>query len=87
MVTVTDAAGAYMAELLTQANAQEHKAIRLIFDEHGFAPKMDQAREGDIAFSYSGRTVLVLDTLAMQVMEDQTLDVQQTEDGLKIVLR
>jgi len=81
MVTVTDAAGAYMAQLVAHVDAQEDRAIRLIFDEHGFAPKMDQAREGDTAFPYSGRTVLVLDTLAMQVMANQTLDVHQTEDG------
>jgi hypothetical protein len=48
---------------------------------------MDQARAGDTAFSYEGRTVLVLDSLVMQTMADQTLDVQDTEDGLKIVLR
>jgi Fe-S cluster assembly iron-binding protein IscA len=87
MVTVTDAAGAHMAQLLTQVGAQDDLVIRLVLDEHDIVPTMDQARAGDTAFSYEGRTILVLDALVMQTMVDQTLDVQDTEDGLKIVLR
>jgi Fe-S cluster assembly iron-binding protein IscA len=87
MVTVTDAAGAHMAKLLTQVGAQDDLVIRLVLDEHDLVPTMDQARAGDTAFSYKGRTVLVLDSLVVQAMADQTLDVQNTEDGLKIILR
>jgi Fe-S cluster assembly iron-binding protein IscA len=87
MVTVTDAAGAHMAQLLAQVGAQDDLAIRLVLNEHDIVPTMDQARAGDTAFSYEGRTVLVLDSLVVQTMADQTLDVQDTEDGLKIVLR
>jgi hypothetical protein len=76
-----------MAQLLAQVGAQDDLAIRLVLDEHNIVPTMDQARAGDTAFSYEGRTVLVLDALAVQTMADQTLDVQDTEDGLKIVLR
>lgn len=87
MVTVTDAAGAHMAKLLTQAGAQDDLAIRLVLNEHDIVPAMDQPRAGDTAFSYEGRTILVLDSLVVQTVADQTLDVQDTEDGLKIVLR
>jgi Fe-S cluster assembly iron-binding protein IscA len=87
MVTVTAAAGAHMAHLLTQVGAKDDLVIRLVLDEHNIMPTMDQVRAGDTAFSYEGRTVLVLDALVAQTMSDQTLDVQDTEDGLKIVLR
>jgi hypothetical protein len=87
MVAVTDAAGAHMAKLLTQVDAQDDLVIRLVLDEHDLVPTIDQARAGDTAFSYKGRTVLVLDSLVVQAMADQTLDVQDTEDGLKIILR
>jgi len=87
MVTVTDAAGAHMAQLLAQVGARDDLVIRLVLDEHDIVPTMDQGRAGDTAFSYEGRTVLVLDSLVVQTMAEQTLDVQDTEDGLKIVLR
>ena len=86
MVTITDAAGAHMAQLLEQVEAQEDMVIRLVVDERDIMPTIDQARVGDTAFSYEGRTVLVLDELAVQTMADHTLDVQEAEDGLKIVL-
>jgi len=87
MVTVTDAAGAHMAQLLAQVEANKDVAIRLVLDEHNIIPTMDQARVGDTAFSYKGKTVLVLDALVVQAMADHTLDVQEAEDGCKIVLR
>lgn len=87
MVTVSDAAGAHMAQLLAQIGAEDDRVIRLILDAHDIVPTMDQARAGDTAFSYQGRIILVLDALVVQTMADQTLDVQDTKDGLKIVLR
>lgn len=87
MVTVTDAAGAHMAQLLAQVEANKDVAIRLVLNEHNIVPTMDQARVGDTAFSYKGKTVLVLDALVVQAMADHTLDVQEAEDGCKIVLR
>jgi hypothetical protein len=87
MVTVTDAAGAHLAQLLDKVKAQEDTVIRLVLDESDMVPKMDQARAGDTAFSYEGRRSLVLDALVVQAMADKTLDVQDAEDGLKIVLR
>jgi Fe-S cluster assembly iron-binding protein IscA len=86
MVTVTDAAGAHLAQLLAQVDAQEDTVIRLVLDKDDLVPKMDQARVGDTAFSYEGRRILVLDEIVVQAMADKTLDVQDAEDGLKIVL-
>jgi Fe-S cluster assembly iron-binding protein IscA len=87
MVTVTDAAGAHMAQLLSQVETQKDVVIRLVLDERDIVPTMDQPRVGDTAFSYKGKTVLVLDAFVVQAMTDHTLDVQEAEDGCKIILR
>jgi hypothetical protein len=87
MVTVTDAAGAHMAQLLSQVETQKDVVIRLVLDERDIVPTMDQPRVGDTAFSYKGQTVLVLDAFVVQAMADHTLDVQEAEDGCKIILR
>jgi len=87
MVTVTDAAGAHMAQLLSQVETQKDVVIRLVLDERDIVPMMDQPRIGDTAFSYKGKTVLVLDAFVVQAMAAHTLDVQEAEDGCKIILR
>jgi hypothetical protein len=86
MPTVTDTAGAYMAQLLDEAEARDDIAIRLVLADTEIIPKMDHVRPGDTAFSFKGRTILVLDELVMQAMEGKTLDVQDADDGRKIVL-
>ena len=86
MPTVTDTAGAYMAQLLDEAKARDDIAIRLVLADAEITPKMDHAHPGDTAFSFKGRRVLVLDALVMQAMEGKTLDVQDAADGRKIVL-
>jgi hypothetical protein len=87
MVTVTDAAGAHMAQLLSQVETQKDVVIRLVLDERDIVPTMDHPRAGDTAFSYKGKRVLVLDAFVVQAMADHTLDVQEAEDGCKIILR
>jgi hypothetical protein len=87
MVTVTDAAGAHLARLLEQVKVPDNTAVRLLLDESHIVPQMDHARPGDTAFSYEGKTILLLDELTVQSMQDKTLDVQNSDDGPKIVLR
>ena len=86
MPTITETAGAYLVQLLDEAQAQDDIAIRLVLDDTNIMPTMDQARPGDTAFSFDGRRILVLDELVMQAMEGKTLDVQDSNDGPKIVL-
>ena len=87
MVTVTDAAGAHLAQLLSHVDTEGDVVIRLVLDEPDIAPVLDQAQVGDTAFSYKGKRILVLDALVMEAMADHTLDVQETEEGRKIILR
>jgi hypothetical protein len=86
MPTITETAGAYLVQLLDEAQAQDDIAIRLVLDETNITPTMDHARPGDTAFSFDGRRILVLDELVMQAMEGKTLDVQDSSDGPKMVL-
>lgn len=87
MVTVTDAAGAHLARLLEQAQVPDDTAVRLLLDASHVVPQIDQARPGDTVFSYAGKTILLLDELTVRSMQDKTLDVQNSDDGPKIVLQ
>ena len=87
MFTITDAAGEHLTALLENAKAPEETAIRFALEGNTLAPKLDTAHPGDETFAHAGRTVLVLDPDALQVIADGTLDVQPTEEGPKLVLR
>jgi len=81
MLTITDATGEHLTVLLENANAPEQTAIRLAFEGNTLALKLDTAHPGDETFDHAGRTVLVLDPNALQVVADSTIDVRPTEEG------
>ena len=81
MLTVTESATAHLAEILDDADAAEGVAIRFVLDEEGLALTLDGFQEGDYTFSHGERLVLLLDDEASKLLTDQTLDVEDTEDG------
>lgn len=86
MLTVTEAAGSYLADLLTQANAPDDTAIRFVLKDDTITPQVDHERPGDTTFEHAGSTILVLDASLSTVLEEKTLDVQETDDGLQLIL-
>jgi hypothetical protein len=86
MFMMTETAGEYLTAVLDNANASEETVIRFVLEGNALTPKLDSARPGDASFDYEGRRVLVLDTQVSQVLTDSTLDVQSTEEGLKLIL-
>jgi Fe-S cluster assembly iron-binding protein IscA len=86
MFTITEAAGEHLTALLANAKAPEETAIRFALEDNTLAPKLDTAQPGDETFAHAGRTVLVLDPDALQVVADSTLDVRPTDEGPKLVL-
>lgn len=83
MLTITETAGAYLAEILKGEELPEDIAIRLVYEEEGLAMEPDNQRPGDTIFEYEGRLVLMLDEHVAQLLADETLDV----DGTGLALR
>ena len=86
MFMMTETAGEYLTAVLDNANASEETVIRFVLEGNALTPKLDNARPGDASFDYEGRRILVLDAQVSQVLTDSTLDVQSTEEGLKLIL-
>ena len=82
MMTMTDAAGGFLSELLEDAPPET--AIRLVVEPHGLTSKLDTSRPGDTALNHSGRRVLLLDGRASMALSDKKLDVQDTDDGPRL---
>ena len=86
MLTITDAAGAYLTTLLDHANASEETAIRFVLEGSALTPTMDSARPGDATFAHAERTILVLDAEVSDALGEAILDVRPTDNGPNLVL-
>jgi hypothetical protein len=82
MLTVTEDAGALLAEILSQEGLSKDVAIRLVYEGEGLAMQADNERPGDDAFKYEGRTVLVVDKQISELLAENTLDA----DGDRLML-
>ena len=87
MLTMTESAGAHLAQLLSENNASEDITIRFLLIGEQFTPKLDNVCPGDVTFEHAGKTVLVLDEPLSERLADSTLDVRETGDGLRLSLR
>jgi Fe-S cluster assembly iron-binding protein IscA len=86
MLTLTESAGAHLAELLTQAQCPDEVAVRIMREGEGWALQTDTARPGDETFEHEEKTVLVLDEEAATLLTDMTLDIESGETGPSLVL-
>jgi Fe-S cluster assembly iron-binding protein IscA len=88
MLTITEAAGIYLTQILNDAEPPEDATIRIIPGQTGkLALQFDSTRPGDTTFDHNGKTVLILDEQVAQTLVNSTLDVQQADKGAKLVLR
>ena len=83
MLTVTEAAGTLLAQILDQEDLPQEVAIRLVHEGEGVTMQPDSERPGDATFQHEDRTVLLLDEQISQLLTEETLDV----DGEKLALR
>ena len=84
MLTMTDAAGSYLLELVDEADLPEDGVLRLVSTLDGLELTEDLVRPGDTTMEHDGQIVLVLNGPMIQMCADQTLDVTLTPDGLTL---
>ena len=87
MFTVTRPARAYLAARLDSVNAPEGITMRLILQGESLDARVDHVRAGDVTFEHEGQTVLAIDAETAEVLEDYTLEMQETPDGSRLHLR
>lgn len=86
MLQITEEAKAFLARLLEEKNTPENMAARFVFNRDNLTVEIDVPRAGDTRFHYKDRIILVLDEEAAQILDDNTLGTQDTEDGPKLAL-
>ena len=94
ILTMTNEAGAHLArqlELAVQEASQtpEGATFRLARrqgGQGGLELQLDKAQPDDTTLDHEGRTVLVTDPEVAQSLEEKTISVKQTDQGLSLVL-
>lgn len=87
MLTVTEPASVFLADILSQQELPEDVAVRFVVEQNGIAMRPDNERPGDTTFEHSGRTILLLDEQMSGMLANQTLDLEQAGEQPRLALR
>ena len=87
MFSMTEAAGARLAGFLERDEAPEDAVLRLEREEGELTLRHGHAHPGDSTLAHEGRTVLVVHDELYQELADNTLDVEDTDEGPRFHLR
>lgn len=86
MLNVTESASAHLAQLLDEADAPNDAAVRIARSQEGWAILLDNRQPGDQTFEHDGKTVLLVDEMAADLLTDVTLDLDQQEADTRLTL-
>ena len=86
MLTMTEAAGAHLIDLLGEADVPEDVAIRFVVESEELTLRLDKERPGDESLTHEGKTVLLLDEQMSPMLSEKTLDIEPSDDGPKLTL-
>jgi hypothetical protein len=83
VLTVTEAARVFLAELIERRGLSGEIAVRLFYGDRGLVIVGDSERVGDVTFHHEDRTVLLLGEYVAGLLADRCLVV----DGSELKLR
>ncbi|MHC4082635.1 MAG: hypothetical protein ACYS15_19265 [Planctomycetota bacterium] len=86
MLTMTEAAGAHLIDLLGEADVPEDVAIRFVVESEELTLRLDKERPGDESLTHEGKTVLLLDEQMSPMLSEKTLDIEPSDEGPKLTL-
>ncbi|MFA9476826.1 hypothetical protein ACERK3_00835 [Phycisphaerales bacterium AB-hyl4] len=87
MLIMTHTAAEHLRQLLLEADAPEGAAARFVAGPEGLSLHLDKQRSGDEAYEHDGRTVLLVDEQISELLNDRTLDLEETDDGPALTLQ
>ena len=86
MMTLTEAAGDHLAEILNRSDVPDHVAVRFVCRDSEISLSLDNQKSDDMTFDHYGKTVLLLDSHAAEYLDDAKVDTEQTDAGTKLFL-
>ena len=86
MITVTEEAMQYLKKLLLAHTNDPEAGVRLIGRSGKLGVVLDKAAEGDQVIEHEGFKVLLVEQELAGILDEATLDVQDTPDGTGLVV-
>lgn len=87
MLAMTENAGEFLTQMLTEAEASEDVCVRIASKEGQLVLKFDKQGPDDAAYSHEGRTVLVVEEALAQDLQERQIAVEEKESGAHLVLK
>ena len=81
MLTVSPAASERLSQILVDEECPEDIAIRLVLEDNTITMALDHQAADDTTFEHDGRTVLLLDQQVAELLQEETLNVEDTPSG------
>ena len=85
MLTMTDPAGARLADFLSKV--ADGSVVRIVRGKHRFKLEMDRPRKSDETFAHDGRIVLALDERVATSLSSRQLQIRETKAGPRLRLQ
>ncbi len=89
MLSLTEGAGARLADKLAKKSGGDDVALRFIRQEkrRRWTLRLDRPCSSDATFSHGGHIVLVLDEQSSHLLRNRMLDIRETDEGPRLRLR
>jgi hypothetical protein len=88
MLTLTDAAAAFLRKRLAAEKSGPGVTFRLVHDrKRGFTLTLDRLRLGDETFTSRRKLVLLLDASVAELLKDDTLELKPAPGGERLRLK
>jgi len=89
MFTLTEAAGARLADKLAKKSAGDDVALRFTRqgEQRRWTLRLDKHCPADTTFSHEGRIVLMFDEQSSHLLRNRMLDIRETDEGPRLRLR
>ncbi len=77
MLEISPVAAEQLQAALTEASEAEGACVRIAVTESGVQLLIDEQRDGDTALEHEDKVLVVMDSLAAQVLDDRKIDYDQ----------
>ena len=87
MLSITEPAAEHLSKLLNEADAPEGSAARFVASQEGLSLQVDSPQADDKTVEHQGKTLLIMDSQVAELLDDKTLELEETEDGPTLTVR
>lgn len=87
MFQVSDGATEVLAVLLDRTSEGDEEVLRLVVTDDGLGLVLDKSTDDDAVFDHEGKNVLAVGPNVSDLLDERTLDVDESKDAVELTLK